>query len=115
MEIRRRLFTFSITRKISCGSRACIDAKEMFKKCAALANLRPCPHKCVFKSMRYRCHGKRIDRFASTLVLMSFRLCTLKRSKMIDRIARCDVSYSLCVCYTRTCDNFGYCFQFDAF
>ena len=103
MEIRRRLFKFSITCKISCSSiRTCLDAKEMSKKSAARANLRPSAHYCVFKSMRYRCHRKRIDQFASTLVLMPFRLSTLKRSKMIDRIARCDVNYPLCECYKHT-------------
>ena len=29
--------------------------------------LMPCSHLCLFKSMRFRCHRKRIDRFASTL------------------------------------------------
>ena len=42
---------------------------------------RPHPQFCVFKTTRFRCHPKRIDRFQSTL----------KRSKTID-IARCDVS-----------------------
>jgi len=63
--------------------------------------------------MSFRCHGKLIDRFASTLpVLLSTH----------DRIARCWVSWTLCVCSrnrtswqatnTRACDIFGYRFHF---
>ena len=52
---------------------------------------RPHPQFCVFKTTRFRCHPKRIDRFQSTL----------KRSKTID-IARCDVSWTLCACYKHT-------------
>ena len=52
---------------------------------------RPHPQFCVFKTTRFRCHPKRIDRFQFTL----------KRSKTID-IARCDVSWTLCACYKHT-------------
>ena len=67
--------------------------------------------------MSFRCHGKLIDRFASTLpVLMRFGLSTH------DRVARCGVSWTLCACSrnriswqatnTRACDIFGYRFHF---
>ena len=67
--------------------------------------------------MSFRCHGKLIDRFASTLpVFMRFGLSTH------DRVARCGVSWTLCACSrnriswqatnTRACDIFGYRFHF---
>ena len=67
--------------------------------------------------MSFRCHGKLIDRFASTLpVLMRFGLSTH------DRVARCGISWTLRACSrnriswqatnTRACDIFGYRFHF---
>lgn len=41
----------------------------------ALLPLLPGPHYCVFKSMRFRYHGKRIDHFASTLQFWSVFDC----------------------------------------
>ena len=70
-----------------------------------------------FQSMSFRCQGKLIDRFASTLpVLMRFGLSTH------DRVARCGVSWTLCACSrnrnpwqatnTRANAIFGYRFHF---
>ena len=56
------------------------------------SRLRPCLHLFVFKSLRFRCHQKRVDRLASTLPFYAFStlhskaLSTLIR-KRIDRFA----------------------------
>ena len=64
-------------------------------------SLRPCSHSCVFKGMRFRCDRKRIDRIASNYNFDAFSTLPTKTFEN-DRIARSDVSWTLCAGYKDT-------------
>ena len=57
--------------------------------------------KMAGRSMRFRCHGRRIARFASTLPFWCVFDCPIKTFEN-DRIARCDPSWTLCACQSTT-------------